>query len=151
MTDDELMARLSAAAAEFDPTPDQVLAAGRAALLTRRLDEELVALVADSELAGAGQVRATGADVRLLAFETADVSLELQVEFAGARAVIRGLVTGASGEAVIEVAGERHVAPIEEGWFTATDLPAGATRVRVTTARGPVVTSWVHLQAPSAP
>lgn len=138
--EEELMARLRNAAAELDPVPDHVLAAARAALSTRRLDEELAALVADSALADAG-VRAADAEVRLLSFETADVSLELQVEYRGGEVAVRGLVTGAAGDAVVEVAGERHTALVDEGWFAVTGLPRGATRVRV----GSIVTSWVQL------
>jgi hypothetical protein len=137
---EELMARLRNAAAELDPVPAHVLAAARAALDTRRLDEELAALVADSALADAG-VRAADAEVRLLSFEAADVSLELQVEYRGDDVSVRGLVTGATGDAVIEVAGERHTAPVDEGWFAVTGLPRGATRVHI----GPIVTSWVQL------
>jgi hypothetical protein len=143
--DDELLSRLRALAAERDPVPGHVLAAARAALTTRRLDEELAALVADSALAGAGQVRAGDAQLRVLTFETADVSLELQVEYRDERVTVRGLVTGASGEAVVEVAGERHAVAIDEGWFAVADLPRGATRVTVPGPRGPIITSWVQL------
>jgi len=47
----------------------------------------------------------------------------------------------------IEVAGERHPRPIDaEGWFTATGLPRGATRVKVTAADGTAVTTgWASL------
>ncbi len=138
--EEELMARLRAAAAELDPVPQHVLAAARAALATRRLDEELATLVADSALADAG-VRAADADVRLLSFEAGEVSLELQVEYRGDEVSVRGLVTGAAGDAVVEVAGERHPVPVDEGWFAVTGLPRGATRVVV----GTVVTSWVQL------
>jgi hypothetical protein len=137
---EELMARLRDAAAVADPVPGHVLAAARAALDTRRLDEELAALVADSALADAG-VRAADAEVRLLSFEAADVTLELQVEYRGDEVAVRGLVTGAAGDAVVEVAGVRHTVPVDEGWFAVTGLPRGATRVRV----GSIVTSWVQL------
>lgn len=142
--DDALMASLRDLAAQLDPVPADVVAAAGAALATRRLDEELAALVADSALTGA-QVRATESDVRLLVFETGEISVELQVELRGDRMAVRGLVTGATGDAVIEVAGERHTAPVEDGWFAATGLPRGATRVRVSSTRGPVITGWVNL------
>ena len=141
--DEQLLARLRDASAAYDPVPEHVLAAARAALTTRRLDEELAALVADSALAEAG-VRAGAPDVRLLTFESAEVSLELQVEYRDDRVSVRGLVTGATGEAgeaVVEVAGERHAVPIDDGWFAVTGLPRGATRVSVPGT----TTSWVHL------
>jgi hypothetical protein len=145
--DDELMDVLRAAAAQADPVPDLVLRQARAALVTRDLDAELADLTFDSDLAEAGAVRTGGDDVRLLSFQSAQVSLELQVEYANGRVALRGLITGATGEAVIEVAGERHVRPIgAEGWITAAGLPRGATRVRVTAADGTAVTTgWASL------
>ncbi|WP_158847755.1 hypothetical protein [Saccharothrix deserti] len=147
MNDDDILERLRHAAAAVDPVPDLVTRSAQAALSTRRVDEELAELVADSELLAAGRVRAPDDDVRLLSFETAGVSVELQVEYAGGLVSMRGLVSGASGEAVVEVAGERHAVPIdEEGWFVATGLPRGATRVRVTAVDGTaVVTRWTSL------
>jgi hypothetical protein len=139
-SDDELLARLRNAANELDPVPEHVLAAARAAITTRRLDEELAELIADSALVD-GAVRAAGSEVRLLSFEAADVSLELQVEYRGDEVSVRGLVTGTAGEAVVEVAGTRHAVPIDDGWFAVTGLPRGATRVSVPG----VVTSWVRL------
>jgi hypothetical protein len=145
--DDDLMDVLRAAAAQADPVPDLVLRQARAALTTRDLDAELAELAFDSDLAEAGAVRAAGDDVRLLSFESPRVSVELQVEYTGGRVALRGLITGATGEAVIEVAGERRASPIgEEGWFTATGLPRGATRVTVTAVDGTTVTTgWASL------
>ena len=147
MTDDELMDVLRAAAAEADPVPELVLSQAKAALSTHDLDAELAELAFDSDLAEAGAVRADAEDVRLLSFESARVSVELQVEYADGRVSLRGLITGATGDAVIEVAGERHVRPIgAEGWFTAAGLPRGATRVKVTAADGTTVTTgWASL------
>ncbi|WP_103336308.1 hypothetical protein [Amycolatopsis sp. CA-126428] len=146
-TDDELMDVLRAAAAEADPVPDLVLRQARAALTTRDLDAELADLAFDSDLAEAGTVRAAGDDVRLLSFESPRVSVELQVEYAGGRVSLRGLITGATGEALIEAAGERHTSPIgAEGWFAATGLARGATRVTVTATDGTTVTTgWASL------
>lgn len=144
MTDDELLDRLRAAAEQADPVPDLVLRQARAALATRDLDAELAELAFDSEVA-AGAVR--GGDVRLLSFGSARVSVELQAEYEDGRVTLRGLVTGATGDAVIETAGERHVRPIDpDGWFTATGLPRAATRVKVTAADGTTVTTgWTSL------
>ncbi|MCR6487569.1 hypothetical protein M8542_32555 [Amycolatopsis sp. OK19-0408] len=147
MTDDELMARLRQVATQADPVPDLVLRQARAALTTRDLDAELAELSFDSALAASGTVRAADDDVRLLSFESARVTLELQVEYQAGAVALRGLVTGAAGDAVIEVAGERIVRPIDaEGWFTATGLPSGPTRVKVTAADGTAVTTgWTSL------
>lgn len=147
MTDDEeLLAALREAAAQADPVPELVLRNARAALSTRDLDAELAELTLDSDQLESA-VRADGDDVRLLSFETPHVSIELQVEYDRGRVGLRGLVTGASGPAEVEVGGERHVCPIdEEGWFTVSGLPRGATRVRVTGPDGrPVTTGWASL------
>jgi hypothetical protein len=145
--DDQLLDALREAATRVDPVPDLVLRNARAALTTRDLDAELAELTLDSELAAAGTVRADGDDVRLLSFTAAQVSVELQVEYADGRVSLRGLVTGATGDAVVEVAGERHARPIDgDGWFTAAGLPRGATRVVVTAADGTTVTTgWASL------
>lgn len=145
MTEDELMDELRRAAAQADPVPDLVLRQARAALTTRDLDAELAELAFDSELAAAA-VRGTE-DVRLLSFESAQVSVELQVESENGAVSLRGLVTGATGDAVVEVAGESHPRPIDaEGWFTASGLPGGPTRVKVTAADGTTVTTgWTSL------
>lgn len=147
MTDDDLLARLRDAAARLDPPPRPVVDAARAALSTRRLDDELATLVTDSELVGSGVVRAEDGEPRLLSYETAAVSLELQVEHVRDRVVLRGLVTGAGGEAEVETASGRHTASIgADGWFTVTGLPTGALRVRVRGAGGTAVTTgWVHV------
>lgn len=144
--DEELLTALREAAAQADPVPDLVVRSARAALSTRDVDAELAELTLDSSQL-AGVVRAEGDDVRLLSFETPQVSIELQVEYVHGRVALRGLVAGASGEAVVEVSGGRHTCPIdEEGWFTANGLPRGATRVRVTAADGTAVTtSWASL------
>lgn len=144
--DDELLAELRAAAAQADPVPDLVLRQARAALTTRDLDAELAELSFDSASATA-TVRAADDDVRLLSFASARVSVELQVEYEDGAVALRGLVTGATGEVVIEVAGARHVRPIDpEGWFTVAGLPRGATRVKVTAADGTTVTTgWTSL------
>jgi hypothetical protein len=147
VNDDDIIERLRRAATAIDPVPDLVTRSAQAALSTRRVDEELAELVADSELLAPGRVRAPDDDTRLLSFEAAGVSVELQVEYAGGLVSLRGLVSGASGDAVVEVAGERHAVPIdEEGWFVVTGLPRGATRVRVTAVDGTaVVTRWTSV------
>ncbi len=139
--DDDLLAALRDAAARVDPPPDAVVAAARAALSTRRLDEELAALVADSDLVGAGVLRGDeDGEPRLLSFESGDVTLDLQVERARDVVTLRGLVAGATGEAEVETAERRHTAAIgDDGWFTVGDLAGGPMRVRLSG----LVTGWV--------
>lgn len=144
--DDALMDALRRSAQANDPPPNHVLEAARAALDTRRLDEELAALLVDSAAQVAEAVRGED-DVRLLAFGTSRVSVELHLEYLRTGISLRGLVSGGSGEVTIEQRGGSRTLPIDaEGWFAATDVPRGATRMRLRTAdAAPVSTSWVLL------
>lgn len=141
--DDELMAALRGAAAHHDPVPDQVLRAARAALSTRDVDGELIALLLDSDLVDTGRLRSSASDVRLLSFESGQVSVELQVEYANGLVSLRGLVTGTQDAVVLRTGdGERTVSVDEEGWFDAPGLPRGPLRLQVgRDAR----TSWITL------
>jgi hypothetical protein len=143
-SDDALLDRLRRLVAELDDPPDYVDSAARAALSTRRLDHRLAQLIADSaQLRPA--TRAGEPSIRLLTFETATVSLELQVDEVAGRRSVRGQVTGASGEAVVETASDTRTAAIDErGWFAVDDLPAGVIRIRLQAADGTdVTTGWV--------
>jgi hypothetical protein len=143
-SDDALLDRLRRLAAELDDPPDHVDRAARAALFTRRLDHQLAELIADSAqiqpVARAGEP-----SIRLLTFETATVSLELQVDEVAGRRAVRGHVTGAAGEAVVETASDTRTAAIDQrGWFAVDDLPAGVIRIRLQAADGTAVTTgWV--------
>jgi hypothetical protein len=140
-TDDEIMATLRRAAATVDPVPASVTEAARAALATRRLDEELAELVLDSALA-AGAVRAEDDDTRVLSFRAGDVTLELQVEQGPS---LRGLVLGTTDQVVLETPdGTRDVHLGTDGWFELPSVPAGPLRIRARAANGrSVVTPWV--------
>jgi hypothetical protein len=142
--DDELMAELARIAVLADPPPDLVGAAGRAALTTRRLDEELARLVEDSALGAVALVRG-GDTVRLLTFEHGDVSLELQVEQVGGRVTVRGLILGATGPVTVDTpTGERTARIGPEGWFSIDDLPTGPLCVRLRAADGTGIrTGWI--------
>lgn len=140
---DVLMDRLREADDRVGPVPDAVVRDARAAFVLRRLDEELAELVSDSATM-AESVRGPGESVRLLSFETAEIGVELQVEQSGAGVVIRGVVTGARGQVVVETPGGRVAVDLDdEGWFVLEGVSSGPTRVRLTAADGtPVVTSW---------
>ncbi|SER04874.1 hypothetical protein SAMN05216188_107197 [Lentzea xinjiangensis] len=134
MNDDEFLDVLRAAAEEFDPVPAGVLRDASAALALRALDAELAALVESEAL-----VRGDGPVT--LAFESERVSVSLEIS----DDVLRGFVTGAAGEAVVETPRSRRAVPIVDGWFTATGVPSGLVRIRLTAADGtPVVTQWAH-------
>lgn len=139
-TDDDILAGLRRAAASIDPLPEHVAAAARAALATRRLDDELAELTLDSALAGAA-VRSDD-DVRVLSYRAEGVTLELQLEHGSP---LRGLATGTTGQAVVETRdATREVMVGADGLFSVPGLPGGPLRVRVRTADGRrVVTPWV--------
>jgi hypothetical protein len=145
-SDDELMDQLRQISTVVDPPPDAVVDDARAALSMRLTDSEIAALLMDSALEPE-LVRGDAEDVRLLSFEADGVVVELQAELTGHRVSLRGLITGASGAVTIEAAEHRLSAPVDaEGWFTAADLPRGATRLRVHASDGRwVTTSWVLL------
>jgi hypothetical protein len=134
MNDDEFLDVLRAAADEFDPVPAGVLRDASAALALRSLDAELAELVEAEAL-----VR--GDEPVTLAFESEHVTLNLEIS----DGVVRGFVTGAEGEAVVETPRSRRAVPITDGWFTAAEVPSGLVRVRVTALDGtPVVTQWAR-------
>ncbi|CAL9548350.1 hypothetical protein SUDANB95_04343 [Actinosynnema sp. ALI-1.44] len=139
MDDDELVERLRSIANRVDPVPDWVERAARAALTTRRLDEELAELVHDSWDAPQ-LVRSGEDDVHLLAFETGDVSVDVQAEGGG----LRALVGGVSGEVVVETpVGQRRVGIGPDGWVAVPELPHRTVRLRLTREDGrAVVTPW---------
>jgi hypothetical protein len=134
MNDDEFLDVLRAAADEFDPVPAGVLRDASAALALRSLDAELAELVESDAL-----VR--GDEPVTLAFESDHVTVNLEIT----DGVVRGFVTGAEGEAVVETPRSRRAVPIADGWFTAAEVPSGLVRVRVTAVDGtPVVTEWAR-------
>lgn len=134
MNDDEFLDVLRAAADEFDPVPAGVLRDASAALALRSLDAELAALV-ESEALVRGDEPVT------LAFESEHVTVNLEIS----DGVVRGFVTGAEGEAVVETPRSRRAVPIADGWFTVAEVPPGLVRVRLTASDGTaVVTEWAR-------
>jgi hypothetical protein len=134
MNDDDFLDVLRAAADEFDPVPAGVLRDGSAALALRTLDAELAELVESEAL-----VRGDGP--LSLAFESDRVTVSLEI----IDDVVRGFVTGAEGEAVVETPRSRRAVPITDGWFMVTEVPPGLVRIRVTALDGtPVVTQWAR-------
>ncbi len=134
MSDDDFLDELRAAADEFDPVPAGVLRDASAALALRALDAELAELLESGAL-----VRGDGPTQ--LAFESERVTVNLEIS----GDMVRGLVTGAEGEAVVETPRSSRAAPITDGWFTATGVPSGLVRIRVTALDGtPVVTQWAR-------
>jgi hypothetical protein len=145
--DDELMDQLRRIAGTADPVPQLVTEAARAALATRRLDDELAELLQDSDLALPQGVRGAATGPRMLSFEAGDVSLELQLDVERGRLVVWGMAVGTAGDAAVETSamGEHAVAVDERGWFRIEDLPLEPVRVRVRATTGAsVTTGWIR-------
>jgi hypothetical protein len=145
MDDEDLMSRLREINAQVDRVPELVVESGRAAFLTRRLDDELAELLLDSS-AATGEVRGVQEDVRLLSFQHDDVSLEVQVGYSDDQATVTGFVDGASEVVELELGGGVLNLPIDSYGRLSTQVPLGAIRFRLRRPEGTaVVTNWVLL------
>ena len=127
--------------------PAAVTESALAALTTRTLDAELAELVEDSAFGTSTAVRDGGSDTRMLSFESAGVTVELQVRADGATRAMRGLVAGAAGEVTAQTQdAERTAVADAGGWFSLDGLRPGPVRLRMRAAGGAsVVTSWVSI------
>jgi len=141
---------------DVDPVPDEVFAAARAAIITRELDAELAALVADSA-AMEDELRfdpvrtasTEAADTRLLSFDGGGVQVELEVSGQADQLMVVGQVIGAADRGcVLEQAdGRVHEVELDSlGRFLITGVTSGPARLRCRSASGGrVSTHWVWL------
>ena len=141
---------------DVDPVPDEVFAAARAAIITRELDGELAALVADSA-AMEDELRfdpvrtasTEAADTRLLSFDGGGVQVELEVSGQADQLMVVGQVIGAADRGcVLEQAdGRVHDVELDSlGRFLITGVTSGPARLRCRSASGGrVSTHWVWL------
>ena len=148
-SDDDLEALLRDLTAERDPAPTHVTDAARAAWELRDLDTQLATLVADSwRDEPAVATRDHAGTLRMLTFTSDGASIEVDVEVdvvTGTRR-LRGFVTGADGDLVIERNGSRVSVPVVDGQFDVDGLAPGPARLSVFgTDGGRVVTTWVSL------
>ena len=149
-SEERLEQRLRALAAEADPPPEDVLTAARAAFALRDLDAELAALTADSWTdAEAVPTRAVLSDVRMLAFECGDVSIEMDVEtdHAARTCTLRGMVVGDVVALALVRADARRDVPLDPGGgFGADGVAPGPVRLVAVLGDGRrVTTTWVTL------
>jgi hypothetical protein len=141
---------------DVDPVPDEVFAAARAAIITRELDAELAALVADSA-AMEDELRfdpvrtasTEAAETRLLSFDGGGVQVELEVSGQADQLMVVGQVIGAADRGcVLEQAdGRVHEVELDSlGRFLITGVTSGPARLRCRSASGGrVSTHWVWL------
>src|SRR2546423_120672 len=147
--DDHLVSELRAVANAVDAVPEPVVAAARASLTWRTIDAELAELAYDSLLddAALAGTRAGGdTGPRLLTFEAADMSVEVEVTEVGARRKLVGQLVPPA-PATVEVrhpGGTSTVAADGLGRFSVDAVDAGPVSLRITVT-GPVTTAWVVL------
>jgi len=149
MSDDALEAKLRSLSTELDPAPELVVASAKAAWELRDLDCQLATLVADSwRDAPTVATRDGTGTLRMLTFTSEGASIEVDVEsdpVTGARR-LRGFVTGAEGDLLVESGGARVVVPILDGQFDVEGLAGGPARLSAVGADGArIVTTWVSL------
>jgi|GEM_PF-2539967 len=148
MDEDEVVLRLTAIVRAVDAPPVESFTLARAAFETLRLDQELAELVADSFDGTPELVRAEDDGTRLITFQSAGVTFDLEIQQAESGYQVRGLVSGATGTVEVEGSSTVRADPDPAGWFVASPVPAGPVRIRLLRPDAPpVVTSWVTLPA----
>jgi hypothetical protein len=151
LNDDEaLLALLGEALAETrHPQNEALMDGARAAFSFRTMDQELAALVYDSSLepesVGAG--RAPDGP-RTVVFETADVSVEIEIHDGG---MIGQVVPPGQGTVTAEGPdGRRTQVETDELGCFALDTPGhGPVRLHITTGDAAAVTEWTDLDPPA--
>jgi hypothetical protein len=156
--DADLMALLGGIALALDPPPANSYDIGYGLFSLYRMEDELAALVADS-LTSAGAVRASTTDVRMLSFESSELTVEVQSSRIGDRIAILGQVfetepsQSAPTESVVRVVYletqdgiQASVVVDAGGRFEFDDVPAGLVRFRVASDEtSGVATAWTQL------
>lgn len=112
----------------------------------RTVDDDLLlaALSFDSSLGRQPQTRSEPLDARVLIFNAAPLSVELEVS---AGQIAGQLIPPCTGEIVVETVdgGRRQIATDESGFFLVSPLPKGQVRFRCETPEARLVTDWVTL------
>jgi hypothetical protein len=148
--DDLFLEELRALAAEGDPVPERVLAAARGSFTWRTIDAELAELAYDSALDAERLLTVRSEDtIRLLTFETSELTIELEVTAVEDRRRIQGQLVPASA-GVVEL---RHAGGLLElevdsvGRFSADDVEPGpvSLRWRGDEPGAAVTTEWVTI------
>jgi hypothetical protein len=144
-----LLGELAQVVRERDPVPAELVEIARQSFTWRTVDAELAQLVADSEEpGGATLIRSTTASVRLLAFATRDLRLDLEVLAEGpARRLVGELDPGTAARIVVEHPSGTLTEDTDEfGRFLVTGVPGGLVRLRCRPASGrPLLTPWLKI------
>lgn len=151
--DDGLLTDLSHAVRDVTPLARIVADQARNVYTWRTVDEDLLlaCLSFDSLVTPAGQLRAEQSEGRVLVFNSAPLSVELEVM---SDQIVGQLIPPGAGRILIEasvcddsneVRVEAETTADERGFFVVSPLPRGRVRLRCDTETGRVVTDWVVL------
>ncbi|GGM79201.1 hypothetical protein GCM10010106_27200 [Thermopolyspora flexuosa] len=149
MPDDRsgLEEELRRAAGMLDPVPEHLLRQAVSAYAWHTVDAEPAELTFDSHAPEqAALVRGPGAP-RLLTFESATVTVEVEITECGDARRLTGRITPPrpAGIEVRRPDRRLHVQADELGRFSCEGLPAGPLGLRCSTAEQTVVTDWVAI------
>ena len=147
MSDERIEQELQEAAQLLDPVPPHLVDAAIGAFTWRTIDADLAELVYDSLAEPVAAVRSVAQQPRLLTFQTASLTIELEAEGHGENRRIVGRVIPAE-PVTLEIRHSRGVvtASIDtHGRFAAGALSAGPIQLRLQADRSPVVTDWFNL------
>lgn len=134
--DDELLAALRRVLADVDPIPEHVQLAARWAIEWRTLDAELAALVHDSTVDEPALAVRGDSGPRLLTFETADLTIEVEAESQSATdgdtvRIVGQLIPAQSAQIALHSGDELQVTSADErGRFVAAGLRRGSLTLR---------------------
>jgi hypothetical protein len=140
--DDELERELRRMAEWADPVPADLVRAAAEAFVWRASGCELAELVYDSLLAGAGPTVRSGPSARLLTFEGAELTVEVEIGPSGT--LIGQLLP--PGPATVQIrrpSAERTLDCDEYGRFAADRLEHGPLSLRCTAGETKIVTDWI--------
>ena len=144
-----LLVELQGLIGRLDAVPEDVDEAARAAYTWRTIDAELAELTRDSLLESEPAGVRGGDGARLLSFESARLSVELEIADLGraGRRLVGQLVPPGPAAIVVDHAGGRVDAEADElGRFVIDGLRPGPARVRCRVADGAEIeTEWTQL------
>lgn len=151
LTREATFRRLAELVRRDDAVPPEVVEAARASFAWRSVDDELAALVYDSDRDGEllANVRATGRSSRMLTFEAPGIALEVEVSGSRPRELVCQVVPPqAVTLELLGPGGVRAAAEDDFGTFHFPSVPPGAVKLRCRLRSGgssPVATSWVQI------